>query len=362
MKNAAIPAAIMMIAAMFVVSTGKAEGKVIAGTAAADQSNGGTLESASPTGTATTAADPLVAHPWLAWVVPATALASIWLIIRFRWHRLHHLPREQPALPPPALLGMALLMILLGTAGASAARTILGVPAQLPDDPQQVLALETKLRLGAVIGQVLVVVLAWQLARLATLQRALAQRSARRSAAADDAAFAAAEPPNLLEEPPGKRVSAPRAILIGVAAMALLFPIVASMGMLSTLVQQQWTGRAADPIAHESLRQLQNAPRDGWFFLFIALALIATPILEEIMYRGLLQPAFRGALGLRWPAIAITSLCFALMHLGAVEPVALPVLFSLSLGLGWARERTGGLLAPITMHIAFNAVNLALAL
>lgn len=297
----------------------------------------------------------------MTWLVPAAAFVATGLIIRFRWQRLHQLPPEHPALPPAALLGMALLMILLGSAGASAAQTILGVPAPLPDDPQVALAWETKLRLGAAMGQALAAMLAWQLARLAILQRALAQRTVNRTTAAPDATVDAAGLSNPIEQPRA-RITPTRAILIGIAAMAVLYPIVASLGLLSTLVQEYRTGHAADPIAHATLNLLRSAPRDGWFFASIALALVAAPVLEEFLYRGLLQPAFRAALGLRWPAIAITSLCFATMHLGAVEPSALPVLFTLSLGLGWARERTGGLLAPITMHVLFNAVNLALAL
>ena len=63
-----------------------------------------------------------------------------------------------------------------------------------------------------------------------------------------------------------------------------------------------------------------------------------------------------------WTAIIITSAAFSAMHIGSAAVYALPGLFVLSLGFGWARERTGRLAAPIVMHAAFNVGNLVLAL
>ena len=61
-------------------------------------------------------------------------------------------------------------------------------------------------------------------------------------------------------------------------------------------------------------------------------------------------------------AITLTSVAFVLMHMTVASPHALAPLFVLSLGLGWAYERTGRLAAPIVMHMVFNLANLALAL
>lgn len=54
-----------------------------------------------------------------------------------------------------------------------------------------------------------------------------------------------------------------------------------------------------------------------------------------------------------WVPNILTSLFFALMH-GPQWPSPIP-LFVLSMALGWARQRTGGLVAPIVMHMLFNA-------
>jgi hypothetical protein len=98
-------------------------------------------------------------------------------------------------------------------------------------------------------------------------------------------------------------------------------------------------------------------------------AAVGAPIVEEVLYRGFVQTAIvRATAGVRggaWLGVLVTSLGFALTHAGGSANVpwhALVVLFGLSVGLGVAFERTGRLIAPIVVHAAFNAGNLALAL
>jgi len=57
----------------------------------------------------------------------------------------------------------------------------------------------------------------------------------------------------------------------------------------------------------------------------------------------------------------LASLVFTAMHVGAVDPHGLAGLFVLSLGFGWVYAKTGRLTASITMHMAFNAGNILLA-
>ena len=90
-----------------------------------------------------------------------------------------------------------------------------------------------------------------------------------------------------------------------------------------------------------------------------------TPIIEETMYRFLLQGAIVRAVGRAWLGIVLTSGVFAAAHIGAVPRetlgVVLPTLFVLGLALGIAMQRTGKLSVPIVMHALFNALNVALA-
>jgi membrane protease YdiL (CAAX protease family) len=55
-------------------------------------------------------------------------------------------------------------------------------------------------------------------------------------------------------------------------------------------------------------------------------------------------------------AIIVTAVLFAAVHFP--QPQSIPAIFLLALGLGYAYERTGSLVAPIVMHMIFNAVNM----
>lgn len=88
----------------------------------------------------------------------------------------------------------------------------------------------------------------------------------------------------------------------------------------------------------------------GGFALFVA------PVFEEVFFRGFAYPAIKQRFGMA-AGLIIVSAAFALVHFHG--PSAVP-LFALALGLGLAYELSGSLLAPITMHLLFNALNLAM--
>lgn len=156
----------------------------------------------------------------------------------------------------------------------------------------------------------------------------------------------------------------PRLTDIGRALGAYLIahPFVFLTGWASTQIAKAIAGSTPNPVAHETLRALSDQPVGLWWVLAIVIALVAAPLLEEIMYRGLIQ---NGLLRLtRSPATSIggASLIFALMHYSSVAPYALPMLFVLGLAFGIAYHRTRSLGVSIVMHATFNAVNLALVL
>jgi membrane protease YdiL (CAAX protease family) len=80
-------------------------------------------------------------------------------------------------------------------------------------------------------------------------------------------------------------------------------------------------------------------------------AVVLAPVGEELLYRGVLQPSLRRICGARL-AIALTAALFALMH-PHYGPLVVQT-FGLGCVLGWARERTGALSAPILIHAAIN--------
>jgi membrane protease YdiL (CAAX protease family) len=62
--------------------------------------------------------------------------------------------------------------------------------------------------------------------------------------------------------------------------------------------------------------------------------------------------------GARWAAVIASSVIFAVIH----EPWTWPIIFILSLCLGYAYERTGNLWLTIFMHAIFNGVQTAIFL
>lgn len=110
-----------------------------------------------------------------------------------------------------------------------------------------------------------------------------------------------------------------------------------------------------DQIAVYFLKKIQgNIP----LFLFAALLVIfIVPIIEEILFRGILQTFLRKFLSIK-PSILISSLCFAFFHYSPMQGLAnimiIGSLFIFALFLGFVYEKRGSLFAAISLHGIFN--------
>ncbi|MDQ6746830.1 MAG: CPBP family intramembrane metalloprotease [Candidatus Dormibacteraeota bacterium] len=96
-------------------------------------------------------------------------------------------------------------------------------------------------------------------------------------------------------------------------------------------------------------------PPRAWFVEPQALLLYSGALLliapaEELFLRGVLQPAFRSALG-PGPAIVVTALLFAAIHVPAYGPAAVPLDLGVGIVLGWLRERTGSTASCALAHL-----------
>ncbi len=117
-------------------------------------------------------------------------------------------------------------------------------------------------------------------------------------------------------------------------------------------------------IAHGILKHIAESDDRLAVVGLCVVAVVGAPIVEEVIFRGVLQSALRHLLpeANRWWAIMIASVVFALIHIGSVVPVtlvvALPAYVVLAMGLGYVYEKTGRLWAPIFIHAAFNGLSI----
>ena len=105
-----------------------------------------------------------------------------------------------------------------------------------------------------------------------------------------------------------------------------------------------------------AVKLVKNAASLGPRIYLGFFAIILAPVAEEFFFRGLLFPFVRqlGYPRLAWLGV---SVFFALIHWDV--PTFVP-LFVLALTMTWLYTKTGSLLAPITAHALFNAVNFAI--
>ena len=88
--------------------------------------------------------------------------------------------------------------------------------------------------------------------------------------------------------------------------------------------------------------------------LLFAIVVLGAPVIEEIVYRGMLQQGLERSIDQRG-ALVLTAIIFAAIHM---QPIEFPGLFAFALVLGWTYQRTKRLGLAIVTHMAFNASGL----
>ena len=97
----------------------------------------------------------------------------------------------------------------------------------------------------------------------------------------------------------------------------------------------------------------------GWStVLLVLVVVVGAPLVEEFVYRGLLQRSVSGAVGV-WFGLVSTSAWFALVHF---SPVEYPGLFLAGLVFGGCVALTGRIGPAIVTHAAFNVTGLIVVL
>jgi membrane protease YdiL (CAAX protease family) len=153
-----------------------------------------------------------------------------------------------------------------------------------------------------------------------------------------------------------------RDLWVGSLAFCLVMPVVAFASIAAAEVGAMLVG-PPEGAAHGTLRLISDHQDSPWAWVLIAVAVVGAPVVEEIVYRGLLQSALLGATGRAWVSVVVTAGIFALMHWAALPADArhaLVPLFVLGVALGIVVERTKSIGAAIVVHALFNATNIAL--
>jgi membrane protease YdiL (CAAX protease family) len=145
------------------------------------------------------------------------------------------------------------------------------------------------------------------------------------------------------------------AVLMAAGATLVVLPVASLLSQLSAGLMVKLH---AQPVAQQSVQMLQNTVAIAPQIYLAIQAIILAPVIEEILFRGVLYPALKQQ---GYPKLALwgTSMFFGAMH---VNMMLLAPLTFLGLMLVWLYERTDNLAAPIFAHSFFNLVNFVWAI
>lgn len=138
--------------------------------------------------------------------------------------------------------------------------------------------------------------------------------------------------------------------LFGATQWTIWAPITFAVNLL---VRAYWGQQTAHPVQDFFL--VPRATID--WLLVIYTTTIAAPVLEELLFRGLLQAWLVNRLGVIG-GIGLTASLFGLAH-GSSWPDPVPLAL-LGIGLGVAYQRTRSLVAPVALHGIFNGIMVAI--
>jgi membrane protease YdiL (CAAX protease family) len=117
-----------------------------------------------------------------------------------------------------------------------------------------------------------------------------------------------------------------------------------------------WPGTFAQDKIEERARDLYDNSSGAGLMLLLLVVVVGAPVVEELVYRGMLQGAFTRRFH-DWLGMSIVALWFAVVHF---QPVETPGLFIVGLVLGSCALLSGRLGLGVVAHMAFNATGLVL--
>ena len=149
---------------------------------------------------------------------------------------------------------------------------------------------------------------------------------------------------------------------MGFVNLLAVWPLMMAAITMTMLVAKLISGQEYEMQQHQQLEMITEYTQLPLRIMIVFVAVVIAPLLEEMLFRGFIQTTIRSFFGIRnsaWPAIAASSVFFAIMH---ANPGHWPALFVLGVCLGYSYEKSGSLFRPIFIHLFFNALSVAIAL
>ncbi len=167
-----------------------------------------------------------------------------------------------------------------------------------------------------------------------------------------------------IAEPQGERLGLRGFEQNMIPVLLLLLPSVVLLSEVDNVLRDWFPPAPTEPGAEAAESPFFDATLYGEIQRFIVIVGLA-PVMEEWLFRGVIQQGLMGNLG-RWRGIILTAFLFAICRIVPGLPPStllsfLLVSFAMGLLLGCVRVATGSLLAAILLHTGFNLIGWASA-
>ncbi|MDX6598901.1 MAG: protease family protein [Gaiellales bacterium] len=139
-------------------------------------------------------------------------------------------------------------------------------------------------------------------------------------------------------------------------ALGLALGTVLAALIVSALLEPIFHGADAQGVVPDSGRPPGFWPIAGVVLAYVAVALVG-PLVEELIFRGLLTAALRRRFG-PWRTAVVTAAFFAVAHF---IPRVMPAVFLLGLALALVYERIGSTIPGMVVHCLYNGIALTAA-
>jgi membrane protease YdiL (CAAX protease family) len=149
--------------------------------------------------------------------------------------------------------------------------------------------------------------------------------------------------------------------LFGIRSWFVIYPLILAFSqIIAIVVSTIFQKPTLDQVAVKHIKSVMiNPPLMALTMLEV---IILVPLMEEFIFRGLLQNWLKSKLHHAAGAVLLTSLFFALFHFSSSQGVTnielLSTLFMLSCFLGYIYEKQRSLWASVALHGFFNLISI----